>query len=214
LQKTPVEHSEAAKRRESLQRRLANIQRWAPNAHERAQRASALAERLWQETKAHGDALDREIHRSICEYDRGDEREWRLQYKPVVKAMKAEADADLAVRWRRYERVRDRQEREETRYTRSCLEQCDLLRALTELEAKERARILPFFRRPGCVTQGKQTVWVDLRPFNARPLNRDLRVVCERGAAVPPHLPDGRRRCFPSSGTGGVSSDGQPHKVA
>ena len=53
--------------------------------------------------------------------------------------MQAEADADLDARWRRYERVRDREDREESKYTRYCLEQCDLLGALAELEAKERA---------------------------------------------------------------------------
>jgi hypothetical protein len=113
--------------------------------------------------------------------------------------MKAEADADLDTRWRRYERVRDREDGEETKYTRYCLEQCDLLGTLAELEAKGRAmyelendknqvmtvlklalanlgmwvreqyfpatyahatwhRLLPFFRLPGCVTEGKQTV--------------------------------------------------------
>ena len=45
----------------------------------------------------------------------------------VVKAMQAEADADLDARWRRYERVRDRQGREATKYTCYCLEECDLL---------------------------------------------------------------------------------------
>jgi hypothetical protein len=137
--KIPVENSEVAKRREALERRLANIQRWAPKAHERAQCASRLSERLRQETKAHSDALYRRINLYICEHDRGDEQEWRLQHKPVVKAMKEEADADLDARWRRYERVRDRHDREETKYTRYCLEQCDLLRALKELAAKERA---------------------------------------------------------------------------
>ena len=169
--------------------------------------------------------------------------------------MKAEADADLDVRWRRYERVRDREDREETKYTRYCLEQCDLLRALAELEAKERAmyelengkdqvmtvlklalanlgmwvraqyfpasyahatwnRLLPFFRLPGRVTEEKQMVLVELRPFNDRQLNRDLRVVCERVAAAQPHLPDGRRLCFTIAGTGCLSSDGQRCKVA
>ena len=137
--KTSVENSEVAKRREALQRRLANIQRWAPKAHECAKQAAKLAERLRQETKAHSDALYRRINLYICEHDRGDEREWRLQHKPVVKAMQAEADADLAARWRRYERVRDRQEREATKRTRYRLEQCDLLRDLAEFSVKERA---------------------------------------------------------------------------
>ncbi|HEY7127516.1 MAG TPA: hypothetical protein VH540_26550 [Ktedonobacterales bacterium] len=135
----PVENSEIAKRREAIELRLANIQRWAPKAREREQRAGKLVERLRQETKAYGDALYQRINLYICEHDLGNEREWRLQHKPVIKAMKAEADTDLDARWRRYERVRDREEREETKYTRYCLEQCNLLRALTELEAKERA---------------------------------------------------------------------------
>ena len=32
-------------------------------------------------------------------------------------------------------------------------------------------RLVPFFRLPGRVTEGKQTVWVELRPFNDRQLN-------------------------------------------
>jgi hypothetical protein len=102
--KMPVENSEIAKRREAIERRLANIQRWAPKAHERAEQAAKLAERLRQETKAHSDALYRRINLYICEHDLGDEREWRLQHKPVVKAMQAEADADLDARWRRRSR--------------------------------------------------------------------------------------------------------------
>jgi hypothetical protein len=253
--KIPVENSEVAKRREALERRLANIQRWAPKAREREQHAAKLAERLRQETKARSDMLYRRINGYICEHDLGDEREWRLQHKPVVKAMKAEADADLDARWRRYERVRDREDREENKYTRYCVEQCDLLRALAELEAKERAmyelengkdqvmtclklaqanlgmwvraryfpanyahatwhRLLPFFRLPGRVTEGKQAVLVELRPFNDRQLNRDLQAVCERVEASPLHLPDGRRLCFTIAGRGCLSSDGQRCKVA
>jgi hypothetical protein len=253
--KTPVENSEIAKRREAIKRRLANIQRWAPKAHERAQRASRFSGRLRQETKAHSDALYRRINGYICEHDRGDEREWRLQHKPVVKAMQAEADADLDARWRRYERVRDREDREETKYTRYCLEQCDLLGALAELEAKERAmyelengkdqcmtvlklalanvgmwvrgqyfpttyahatwhRIVPFFRLPGRVTEGKEAVSVELCPFNDRQLNRDLCLVCERVTTAQPRLPDGRRLRFTLAETRSLRLDGQPCKVA
>ncbi len=63
-------------------------------------------------------------------------------------------------------------------------------------------RLLPFFRLPGRVTEGKQTVWVELRPFLDRQLNRDLQAVCERVEASPPHLPDGRRLCFTIAGRG------------
>jgi hypothetical protein len=67
-------------------------------------------------------------------------------------------------------------------------------------------RLLPFFRLPGRVTEGKQTIWVKLHPFNDRQLNRDLQAMCERVAATQPHLPDGRRLCFTIAGTGRVSS--------
>ena len=39
-------------------------------------------------------------------------------------------------------------------------------------------------------------VLVEVRPFNDRQLNRDLRVLCEQVAAAHPHVPDGRRLCF------------------
>ncbi len=151
--------------------------------------------------------------------------------------------------------MRDRQDREETKRTRYCLEQCDLLGALKELEAKERAmyelengkdqcmtvmklalanlgmwvrdqyfpatyahatwhRLLPFFRLPGRVIEGKQVIWVELRPFNDRQLNRDLRVVCEPVTAAQPRLPDGRQLFLTIAGTGCLKSDGQRCKVA
>jgi hypothetical protein len=253
--KTPVENSEVAKRREAIDRRLVNIQRWAPKAHERAEQAAKLAERLRQETKAHSDALYQRINGYICEHDRGDEREWRLQHKPVVKAMQAEADADLDMRWRRYEQVRDRQEQEATKRTRYRLEQCDLLRDLAELAAKERAmyelengkdqcmtslklalanlgmwardqyfpatyahatwhRLAPFFRVPGRVTEGQQSVMVELRPFNDRQFNRDLLALCEQVAATHPCLPDGRHLCFSLEGKACLNTDGQHCHVA
>jgi hypothetical protein len=57
--------------------------------------------RLRQEAKANGDVLYRRINDYICEHDCGDEHDWRLQHKPVVRAMQAEADADLAGRFQR-----------------------------------------------------------------------------------------------------------------
>ena len=96
----------------------------------------------------------------------------RIQHKPVVKAMKAEADADLDARWRRYERVRDREEQEESKYTRYCLEQCDLLCALAELTAKERAMYELENGKDQCMTVLKLALanlgmWVRERYFPA-----------------------------------------------
>jgi hypothetical protein len=74
-------------------------------------------------------------------------------------------------------------------------------------------RLLPFFRLPGRVAEGKQTIWVELHPFNDCRLNRDLQAMCERVAAAQPHVPDGQRLCFEIAGKGCLSSDGQPRKV-
>jgi hypothetical protein len=53
-------------------------------------------------------------------------------------------------------------------------------------------RLAPFFRLPGWVVWGTQTVEVRLRPFNDCRLNRDLEAICEKVNAKEPHLPDGR----------------------
>ena len=57
-------------------------------------------------------------------------------------------------------------------------------------------RLAPFFRLPGWVVRGTQTVEVELRSFNDRQLNRDLETVCEKVNAQELHLPDGRRLRF------------------
>jgi len=54
-------------------------------------------------------------------------------------------------------------------------------------------RLEPFFRLPGRIVYGEDTVHVELRPFNDRPLNRDLAAVCAKVSESRPHLPDGRR---------------------
>ncbi len=54
-------------------------------------------------------------------------------------------------------------------------------------------RLAPFFRLPGRIEWGSDTVQVDLRPFNGRRLTRDLAVLCQRVEAARPRLPDGRR---------------------
>jgi len=57
-------------------------------------------------------------------------------------------------------------------------------------------RLAPFFRLPGRVVWGTESMEVELRPFNDRQLNRDLEAVCEKVNAAQPHLPDGRRLQF------------------
>jgi len=53
-------------------------------------------------------------------------------------------------------------------------------------------RLAPYFRLPGRIVWGSQTVQVALRPFNDRRLTQDLALLCERVCRARPHLPDGR----------------------
>ena len=61
-------------------------------------------------------------------------------------------------------------------------------------------RLEPFFRLPGRVVYDADTVYVELRPFNDRQLNRDLAAVCAKALESRPHLPDGRRLVFTVAG--------------
>ncbi len=56
--------------------------------------------------------------------------------------------------------------------------------------------VVPFFRLPGQVIWGAETVEVDFRPFNDRQLNRDLETLCTQVNAAQPRLPDGQRLQF------------------
>jgi hypothetical protein len=62
---TPTLNSEVSKKRAALEKRLSNIQQWAPAARERSRRASLRYTRLWKETKAKGEeryrALDEQL---------------------------------------------------------------------------------------------------------------------------------------------------------
>ncbi len=53
-------------------------------------------------------------------------------------------------------------------------------------------KLAPFFQLPGTIVPDATTVWVELRPFNDRALNRDLALLCARVNEASPHLPDGR----------------------
>jgi len=53
-------------------------------------------------------------------------------------------------------------------------------------------RLAPFFRLPGRIEWGSDTVQVEVRPFNDRRLTRDLAELCQQVEAAQPRLPDGR----------------------
>lgn len=60
--KTPVINSEVNKKREALEKRCANVQRFREAAREKAHRASVLATKLWKQTKEHGEGLYRTLN--------------------------------------------------------------------------------------------------------------------------------------------------------
>jgi len=76
------------------------------------------------------------------------------------------------------------------------------------------ARLAPFFHLPGRIVWGGDTVSVALRPFNDRPLTRDLVALCRTVEECRPCLPDGRRLIFTVSGHACLTSDGQNAIVA
>ncbi len=60
-------------------------------------------------------------------------------YRVERKKLKAEADAELEPLWQRVYRVQEKSHRESSKHERYCREQRDLLRALEDLAASERA---------------------------------------------------------------------------
>ena len=88
-----------AKKREALEKRRANVQRFGEAAREKAHRASLLATKLWKQTKAHGEALYRTKSGRLqaLEAQGVSEETYRFERK----RLKAEADAELEPLWQR-----------------------------------------------------------------------------------------------------------------
>ncbi len=134
--KTPVVNSEVSKKREALEKRCANVQRWREAAHERAHRASVLGTKLWQQTKEHGDALYRVLNECLQALEAQGVTEG--VYRAERRKLKAEADAELEPLWQRVYRVQEKSHQESVKHENYCREQRDLLRALEDLTANER----------------------------------------------------------------------------
>src|SRR5262249_1595481 len=64
-------------------------------------------------------------------------------------------------------------------------------------------RLAPFFRLPGWIVWGRDSVQIEMRPFNDRRLTRDLSKLCQRMEAAQPRLPDGRLLGLRIAGTCG-----------
>ncbi len=134
--KTPVENSEVAKKREALEKRRANVQRFGEAAREKAHRASILATKLWKQTKEQGEVVYRALNDRLQALEAQGVTEGT--YRVERKKLKAEADAELEPLWQRVYRVQEKSHRESSKHERYCREQRDLLRALEDLTASER----------------------------------------------------------------------------
>ena len=91
--KTPVANSEVTKKREALQKRLENVQRWTDGARKRMHNASKLYRKRCQHTKEHADALYRLLNDHQMELERQGV-EYSLLRK-TIKEEKAVADAEI-----------------------------------------------------------------------------------------------------------------------
>jgi hypothetical protein len=131
-----VPNSEISKKRAALQKRLSDIQRWAPAARERSSKASLRYTRLRKETKAKGE----ERYRTL------DEQLQQLQAQGVAPGewkaertrLQVEAEREMQEAWQRVSRVLETSNKEFAKWERYCREHGNLLRALEDLAAQER----------------------------------------------------------------------------
>jgi hypothetical protein len=134
--KTVVANSEVAKKREALQKRLANVQRWAVGARKRMHNASLLHRKRCQQTKARADALYRDLNAHQWELERQGVESWLL--RKTLKEEQAGADAEIDAYRQRQWAAYETSNREFAKCKKYCREQRELLRALEDLVQHER----------------------------------------------------------------------------
>jgi chromosome segregation ATPase len=134
--KVAVENSEVVRRRTHLEQRQSRLKQWAQSASKREAQTSRRHERLRKEYKRRAD----ELYRELGSYQSALELQGVADYvlRREIKERKAVIDAELeqirAKEWRAYEQCNN-EFRKQERY---CKEQRDVLRALEDLDAKER----------------------------------------------------------------------------
>jgi hypothetical protein len=134
--KTAVVNSEVAKKRETLQKRLENVQRWADGARKRMRNASKLYRKRCQQTKECADALYRILNDHQREMERQDVEYWLL--KKTIKEEKAAADAEIEEYQQRQWKAYHTSNKEFAKCEKYCREQRELLRAIEDLAQQER----------------------------------------------------------------------------
>jgi hypothetical protein len=235
--KTPVENSEVAKRRATLQKQIDSARRRAQTALRKHDWNAKRGDKLWAQAKAYADEQYRQLNLRLSgpEYDEMDRSRWRA----VVRQERDLIDPEIDRCFQQAHRTLRRSEELWRTYEQSCALQRQRLRDLDTLDAQERAmfeldntkdhlmsvlklmlvnllmwtrgrffppdyahatttRLLPFFRLPGRVLTFDDCVLVTLRPFNDRPLNRDLAEFCQRVNDAHLCLPSGKLLVFRS----------------
>jgi hypothetical protein len=131
-----VENSEVAKKRAALEKRLANVQRWAEGARKRSHNASKLYTKRCQQTKERATELYRLLNNHQIELEQQGMKDWEL--RKTIKEEKAVADAEIEEYQQRQWKAYETSNQEHRKCERYCQEQRKLLRALDDLAASER----------------------------------------------------------------------------
>jgi len=165
-----VENSEVAKRRNALEKRLAKLKQWAASASKRSHQAGKRHDRLRVQLKSRADELYRELglYQTTLELQGVADHVLRREIRERKTVIDAELEQIRVKEWRAYEQC-NQEFRKQERY---CKEQREVLRALEDLEAKERTMFELDHRKDQVMTVCKVALanlamWVRDRYFPA-----------------------------------------------
>ncbi len=134
--KTPVTNSEVIKKREALQRRLENVQRWTDGARKRMHNASKLYRKRCTLTKERATELYRVLNDHQMELERQGMDHWLR--RQTIKEEKAVSDAEIEEYQQRQWKAYHTSNKEFAKCEKYCREQRELLRAIEDLAQQER----------------------------------------------------------------------------
>jgi hypothetical protein len=134
--KTPVINSEVVKKREALQKRLDNVQRWANAARKHMHNASKLYVKRCKLTKERADALYGVLNHHQMELERQGVDHWRV--RQTIREEKAVADAEIEQYQQRQWKAYHTSNQEFAKCEKYCRQQRELLRATEDLAQQER----------------------------------------------------------------------------
>lgn len=129
-------NSEVSKKREAVEKRLSNVQRFREAARIKAHRATLLSTRLRKEAKEHGERLYRGLNERLQALEAQGVTEGRDFVER--RKQKTDVDAELETYRQRVYRVEAKSYQESSKHERYCRKPRELLRTLEELTAHER----------------------------------------------------------------------------